>query len=231
MINDNPTFLDRQYGLVVGSARDGLLDPVDSTRYEIKLDCGGGIFFRASLRVRSAPAGAMLAYYTPALATVTKFNIPALAEAGPGYRPLEIGPQVGEGLDYLRDGLFDLDALQAIPQQGDRISLANLVDALVARAVHTDTARIVAFGQAFKDGKADRIFHFQPSWAMHDIHMMQAVPAPDRHGNRNRVYGDGALFFWFPPERELAALFIAFDTQQRRSDQHGDAAAALWQRG
>jgi uncharacterized protein YukJ len=216
--------------VIAGSAKDGICDPADSSRYEIKIDCGGTLF-RVSVRIRSTAASAITAYFSPALATVTRFNIPALAESISAFRPLEVGPQIGEGLDYLRDGSLDLNAMENIPEDGSRISLANLVDILTARAIHTDAARVVAFGQAFKDGKPDKTFHFSPSWAMHDVHMMQGAPTDHPFGVQNRVYGDGALFMWFPPERKLAALFTRFQSQEIISDQDGTAAAAMWHRG
>jgi Uncharacterized conserved protein (DUF2278) len=230
MVNDNPTFLDRQYGVVFGTAKDKLVNPVDPTRYEIRLDCEAGTSFRVSVRVRSTTAAPIRAYISPALPRVTKFNIPALAITTPRFRPLEVGPQVGEGLDYLRDDLFDLANMEQIPEEPPGISLANLVDSIISRAVHTEGARVVAFGQAFKDSTPDKLFHFAPAWGMHDIHMMQGWSAQGQHAASNRVYGDGALFIWFPPERELAALFIRFDTQQLVTDQYGVPALDLWRR-
>jgi uncharacterized protein YukJ len=50
------------------------------------------------------------------------------------------------------------------------------------------------------------------------------------HNAHNRVYGDGAAFVWFPPERQLVALFIRFETQQTQTDHDGAPANALWQR-
>jgi hypothetical protein len=62
--------------------------------------------------------------------------------------------QIGEGMDYLRDGLFSAQQLQGMEQVGVStagICLANLLEAVVKRAIHSDGARLVAFGQAFKD--------------------------------------------------------------------------------
>jgi uncharacterized protein YukJ len=229
MFNDNPTFLDRQYGVVFGTAKDKLVDPVDPTRYEIRLDCEAGTSFRVSVRVRSTTAAPIRAYISSALPRVTKFNIPALAITTPMFRPLEVGPQVGQGLDYLRDDLFELANMEQISGERAGISLVNLVDTIISRAVHTEGARVVAFGQAFKDGTRDKLFHFAPAWGMHDVHMMQGS-AQGPHAASNRIYGDGALFIWFPPERELTALFIRFDAQQLITDQYGVPAPNLWQR-
>ena len=230
MPKENPTFRDRQYGVVIGTARDGLLNPVDRSRYEIKLDCNDDIYFRVSAKVASVANAEIRAYFSPSLTTVTKYNVPALANGKPGFRPLETGMQIGEGLDYLRDGLFPLPDMQHIGADPTGLSLTNLLDAVVQRAIHTDGARLVAFGHAFKnDRKPDSIFHHSPSWGMHDVHMMQGDDAAP-HNAHNRVYGDGAVFAWFPSERQLIALFIHFEHQQLRTDQEGRPAAALWHR-
>jgi uncharacterized protein YukJ len=229
MANDNPTFLDRQYGVVLGAAKDKLVDPLDPTRYEIRLDCEAGTSFRISLQVRSTAAATIRAYISPALPTVTKFNIPALAITTPMFRPLDVGPQIGEGLDYLRDNLFKLTDMEQISQERPGISLVNLVDSMISRAIHTDGARVVAFGQAFKDNTPDKLFHFAPGWGMHDVHLMQGSVQPP-HAAGNRVYGDGALFIWYPPERELAALFIRFEAQKLDTNQYGAPDQNLWQR-
>jgi uncharacterized protein YukJ len=139
-----------------------------------------------------------------------------------------MGTQIGEGLDYLRDSMFQLPDMQQIGADATRLSLTNLLDAVIQRAIHTDGVRLVAFGQAFKnDRKPDSIFHHSPSWGMHDVHMMQGDDAANAH---NRVYGDGAVFAWFPSERQLIALFIRFENQQLVTDQEGRPAAVLWQR-
>ena len=232
MANDNPTYFDRQYGVVIGCVKDALINPTDSSRYEIRLDCGDDIYFRVSVRIGSNAASTIRAYFSPALATVTKFNIPALAVAAQGFRPLETGMQVGEGLDYLRDGLFSEQELREMQRVGvldTGICLANLLESVVKRAIHTDGARLVAFGQAFKDLKSDKIFHHSPGWGLHDVHLMQGDGAAP-HDAHNRIYGDGAAFAWFPPERQLVALFIRFETQQLLTDQEGDPGNALWRR-
>jgi uncharacterized protein YukJ len=216
--------------VVTGTPKDGLTNPLDPSRYEVKLAIGENLYFRVTVKIASTAAATIHAYYASGLAAVTKFNIPAFATDKPGYRSLETGMQIGEGLDYLRDDLFPLAEMTPVPVAGTGVSLTNLFDALVARAIHTEDARLIAFGQAFKnDRKPDNLFHHSPSWAMHDVHMMQGSAATP-HDAQNRVYGDGAVFFWFPPERQLAALFIRYDGQSTMTDQNGAAAAALWTR-
>jgi uncharacterized protein YukJ len=231
-VNKNPSFLDRQYGVVSGSVRDGLINPIDPSRYEIKLECDNGMFFRVSIRIASNAASTIRAFFSSILASVTKFNIPALAVNTQGFRPLETGMQIGEGMDYLRDGLFSAQQLQGMEQVGVStagICLANLLEAVVKRAIHSDGARLVAFGQAFKDLKPDRVFHHSPGWGLHDVHMMQGSSATP-HEEQNRVYGDGAGFVWFPAERQLVALFILFAPQELVTDKDGNPANTMWQR-
>lgn len=227
MVNANPTFLDRQYGVVIGTAKDALIHPVYPSRCEVRLECDAATTFRISFRIASRTDNELKAWFSSELPTVTKFNIPALAASAPGFRPLEVGMQVGEGLDYLRDRSFDINKMQPIAVHPDGVSLANLLGSLIRRAIHTEGARLVVFGQAFRDLKPDRLFHHCPAWGMHDIHMMQGNP-PAPHGQANRVYGDGALFAWFPPERQITALFLRFDAQGVITDDHGAPADKMW---
>ena len=52
--------------------------------------------------------------------------------------------QIGEGLDYLRDGLFTVPDMQQIGADPTGLSLTNLLDAVVQRAIRQRRGEIGA---------------------------------------------------------------------------------------
>jgi uncharacterized protein YukJ len=107
----------RRYGVLVGRIKDGQEDPDGagkSPHYEIWVSADGA-HYRVAVNVRSVDGSDVLAYFDPNFTAATKLTLPALAGA-PGFRPLATGPD-GEGLDYLRDGLFPLASMQDLRQQ------------------------------------------------------------------------------------------------------------------
>jgi len=209
-----PAGQQRQYGVLVGRVRDGR-DPEagdPSPHYEIWVDAGGANF-RIAVNVRSVDGSDVLAFFDPNFAKPTKRDLASLA-AQPGLKLLKTGPG-GEGLDYLRDGLFPLDQMKDVPPEGSGVSLANLLDAQVERAKADGEAVVIAFGESFTDRGADQTFGFSPERGAHDIHMMQGNSGS--FASDNRVNGDGALFFRYRGG-ETAALFVRFTTQSLDTD-------------
>src|SRR5580698_7392076 len=110
-----PAGQSRRYSVLVGRIKDGQEDPGNpgkSPHYEIWVDADGANY-RIAVNVRSVDGSDVLAYFDPTFTAPTKLNLPDLA-ATPGLRPLTTGPN-GERLDYLRDGLCSLDAMQDLP--------------------------------------------------------------------------------------------------------------------
>lgn len=213
-----PPTARRRYGVLVGRVRDGQEKPSGaSPHYEVWIDAGGANY-RVAVNVRSVDGSDVLAYFDPDFQQATKLNLPARAEGPQGFTPLSTGPG-GEGLDYLRDHLFPLDAMQPIPPAGSSISLKNLLDGQIERAKADPRAVAIAVGESFADQGSDETFGFSPEQGVHDIHMMQ--------GNRgsfasdNRVNGDGALFVRYAGG-ETIALFARFSVQDiETNDQAG----------
>ena len=112
-----PHSAQRRYGVLVGKARDGFENPDGtSPHYELLVE-GAGDQFRVAVNVKSMNGSDVLACYLPAFAQPTKLNLSQLVQMH-GFTTLPTGPD-GQGLDYLRDGLFDLAAMQQIPPDGD----------------------------------------------------------------------------------------------------------------
>jgi uncharacterized protein YukJ len=131
---------------------------------------------------------------------------------------LTTGPG-GKGLDYLRDGLFPIDAMTPIPPDGQGVTLQNLLDGQVERAKTDRRAVVIALGEFFQDRGRDSTFGFSPELGVHDIHMMQGNSGS--FADDNRINGDGALFIRFAGG-ETVALFVRFCVQSTTTDDRGN---------
>jgi uncharacterized protein YukJ len=209
-----------RYGLLVGTIRDGVFDPKgQSPHYEIWVIADRD--YRIAVNVQSVDGSEVLAYFDPTFTLPTKANLPARAAGNKGFTALKTGPG-GEGLDYLRDGLFPLDSMKPIPDIGSGVSLANLLDGQVERAKADGHSCVLAFGDFFQDQGADPTFHFAQETGIHDIHMNQGNGG--KFASDNRVNGDGALFIRYAGG-ETVALFTRFTIQDIPTDPRTGAPA------
>ncbi|KRQ00989.1 DUF2278 family protein [Bradyrhizobium manausense] len=206
----------RHYGVLVGSVVDGFESPDGaSPHYEIRVDGGGD--YRIAVNVRSVDQSEVLAYFDDQFQQAGTLDLAPYLNGDPGFQALQTGPSGSGGLDYLRDDLFPIDAMQPIPPAGSGVSLKNLLDANIERAKADPSAMVVAFGEFFEDaGQVDKYFGFQPERGIHDIHMMQGNRG--QFASDNRVHGDGALFLSFNSGQEIVALFVRFQTQSLQTD-------------
>ena len=200
--------LQSVYGALVGRVKAGREDPPGpSPHYEIWVQGQGD--WRVAVNVESRDGSEVLAYLDASYAAPATLDLAALG-GRLGFHLLATGPD-GEGLDYLRDGLFPLDRMTPIAPSGGGATLASLLDAQVARAQADPGAAVIAFGNRFEDSGADETFGFSPEQGVHDVHMLQGDP-PGPFTRDDRTHGDGALFFRFS-DASVAALFIRFATQ------------------
>ena len=208
-----PAGQERTYGLLVGRIKDGKFNSEgNSPHYEIWVTAGSD--YRVAVNVQSVDDSQVLVHFDPDFKSPTRLNLPEKAAGAAGFSPLATGPD-GEGLDYLRDGLFTPASMQPIPASGSGVTLANLLDAQVERAKADDDAIILVCGAFFRDSRADPTFGFRPEQGVHDVHMMQGNG--NDFADDNRVNGDGALFIRFTGG-ETIALFVRFATQSLTTD-------------
>ena len=201
----------RVYGVLVGSVKDGQIDPSGRTpHYEIWVQ-GNGMNYRVAVNVISQDGSEVMAYFDPDYTSpdLHKLDPAALASGAAGFAPLTTGPN-GTGLDYLRDKLFPLDKMSVIPPEGAGVTLKNLLDGQIERAKADTGAVAIAFGESFQDPTPDQTFGFSPERGVHDIHLMQGDSGT--FAGDDRINGDGALFIRFT-SGETAALFVRFSTQ------------------
>lgn len=210
------------YGVLVGTIHEGQEDPASdrTPHYEIWIEANGN--FRAAVNVRSDDQSELLVHVDQDFLKPTKLDLPALAAGAKGFKRLTTGPG-GQGLDYVRDGLFDLSAMTPAPATGAADSLASLFTGVVARATTDADAVIMVFGAFFSDRAADEVFGFSPAEGVHDVHMMQGSTGSFAH--ENTVNGDGALFVRFG-DGTTFAFFARFDTQSVSTDPTSGAPAS-----
>ncbi len=208
----------RTYGLLVGTIKDGQMDPSGkSPHYEIWVVADRD--YRVAVNVHSVDGSDVLAYFDANFTSPTKLNLPKRASGAAGFTTLQTGPG-GQGLDYLRDNIFPLKKMADIPGEGAGVTLANLLDAQIERAKADSDSVILVCGEFFEDKGSDHTFGFSPELGVHDIHMMQGNSGS--FANDNRVDGDGALFIRFKGG-ETVALFVRFKTQSTSTnDRTGD---------
>ena len=205
----------RRYSVLVGAVKDGKEDGPGaggSPHYDIWVDAGG-VDYRIAVNVRSEDGSDVIAYYNPTYQAPASLDLAGLTGT-PGLTFVATGPN-GAGLDYLRGGLFPIEAMQPIPAASSNFSLANLLDGQIERAKADPAAVVIAFGESFQDQKPDFAFGFSPERGVHDIHMMQGNSGS--FAGDNRVRGDGALFLRFAGG-ETVALFSRFATQSLTTD-------------
>ena len=203
------------YGVLVGDVKDGMIDPTGATpHYEIWVKAKG-VNYRAAVNVISQDSSEVLAYLDPAYvvpagtAGAKKLDLAALAAGAQSFQALKTGAE-GTGLAYLTDGLFPLDQMKLIPDQGSGVTLKNLLDGQIERAKADADAIAIVFGEFFQDPTPDKQFGFSPERGVHNIHLMQGDSGSFE--KEDRINGDGALFLRFTGG-ETVALFVRFQSQ------------------
>ena len=214
-----PSGQRRTYGVLVGTIRDGQEDPNGrSPHYEIWVQADRN--YRIAVNVRSVDGSDVLAHYDPKFTSPSKLDLAGIAAGPKGFTPRQTGAN-GNGIDYVRDELFPLDAMAPIPPDGQGVTLSNLLDGQIERAKADQASVVIAFGQFFEDRGSDETFGFSPELGVHDIHMMQGNTGS--FADDNKIRGDGALFIRYTGG-ETIALFVRFSEQSTTTDDGGNPA-------
>ena len=201
-----------RYAVLKGRPTDRRLAAEKATHYQIRVD-DGGRDHRVAVNVQGSAWPSLVEYVLD-----PDFDHPVtarLAALPPGLTAI---PR-GQGLDYVRDGLFDRSHMRPLPatRPGPDNDLNEKIDRIVARAINEPDAMLYAFGEPFgPDPVADHGFGFAPSRGMHNIHMNQGSPE-ERFRGDNGIGQDGALLIAFPQGR-WAALFLKFQSQSWQTD-------------
>jgi len=210
------------YGALRGRPVAGRVeaDEPDSPHYQIRV-VANGVHYRVAVNVQSTDHSALL------FVAIDDFKHAITRRLGrlePGFTAIPRAPG-GLALDLVRGKLVDRRALRPVPARVDGADndLNDYLDRHVQQAIRDSSAEIVAFGEPWgpEPRKADQVFRFRPGRGIHDIHMNQGNDA--RHRGEDGSWQDGALLFSFPAERRWVAVFLAFQSQSWRTDDHGHA--------
>jgi len=200
-------------GAVVNVQREG---STDSPHYQIEVVDEAGVHYRVAVNVESAQSPSELRF-----CVVEDFKHPVTdaLPAESGWTTLLAGPGHAN-LDYIRANLFDPATMRLLPPDvsGPDNDLADLLDHYVLRAQRNAGARLYAFGERWgpENGKADKVFGFQPGNGVHDIHMNQGNdPTFERDDG---VWQDGGLLLHLAAESRWVAIFLAFQSQSWHTD-------------
>ncbi|HEX6372671.1 MAG TPA: YukJ family protein [Longimicrobium sp.] len=133
-------------------------------------------------------------------------------------------------LDYPRGGMVTREQMRAISHDkpGAGNDLNDRLDALIRRACDDPEIEVYAFGSSWgpEPTEPDEVFGFEPGRGVHDVHMNQGNARHDHHAGDNGIWQDGALFLHLKREPRWVAVFLAFQSQQWQTDDHGFPARA-----
>lgn len=125
-------------------------------------------------------------------------------------------------MDYIRGNLgFDRSTMRKIPHDrpGPNNDLNEKLSAYINEAIQSQEADIYVFGAMWRSSnycKSDRIFDFQPSMGMHDIHMNQGNSKYWKKDNG--VWQDGCILIHFTSKDQWIGIFLAFQSQSWTND-------------
>lgn len=223
--------LDNGYGILKCRAIDRKLETVTSSPHYQILATDNSVQYRLAINVRSTEAPYDLLY-----AIDNDFQHPItekLYRLDWGFTKLDKAERKpgGFALDYIRGNLLDIKKMQPLPFQvagGSEQSpndLNEFIDFYIQRAIRTEDAIIYAFGEPWGPEEIkDKIFGFQPSRGIHNLHTNQGNPKPRRKKERdyskeNGVWQDGGLLVHFPSSvQPWVAMFFKFASQVSHTD-------------
>ncbi len=206
----------KNYGVLRGSVIDHRVAAGANAHFQLHV-VAATTHLRIAVNVESQMEPSELEYLID-----DDFEHPILTEVAAlevGWTALE-SHAGGVALDFIRANLFDREALRALPFDvpGPDNDLNEKLAHYVRRAVADEQASVFAFGERWgpEEGKADKIFGFEPGNGVHDIHMNQANVG--RFKGDNGVWQDGALLLYFPAHEQWVAIFLKFQSQIWHTD-------------
>ncbi|MBA3449574.1 MAG: YukJ family protein [Chloroflexia bacterium] len=216
---------DRQYSLFRGRLVDRRAETSGKSPHLHILLEGAGQQYRVAVNTRSGTSrlrASDLLYFSD---DDFRHEITErLARVEDGVLAIDSRPD-GIALDYQRGGMFDRRHMRRIPASapGPRNDLVDELEFHLDRLLADPRGRLHAFGTRWgpEEGEPDHVFGFLPGNGIHDVHMNQGNR--DEHLHDNASWSDGGLLFHLPERDRWSAIFLAFQTQSWRTDDHGNA--------
>lgn len=224
---------DEPYGVLTGRALEIQAERNGASPHVQVLVDGGGMRYRAALNVRSSharPGSSDLPYtidrdlrHPPAA---------AVRDLPDGFIELA-NERGGIAIDYQRGGLFDRRGMRRIPPHlpGPDNDLADELEALATATMADHRARLRVFGHRWgpERNEPHAIFGFLPGNGIHNVHMNQG--SRGHHVRDTCASGNGALLVDLPGHGRVAAVYLAFQSQSRRTDERRRPAPRRHKRG
>jgi len=218
----------KNYGVLVGQARNTAMDKDASPHYhlqllanenwDISINVKSGVSFSTVERPGVPPNQVLYLLQDPYVHPI----LDELARFEKGFHPLESKPG-GVAVDYIRGNFFNPVDMKPLPdvKEGANNDLFERIGFYGEKAVREPDTMVYVFGEPWpKSEKPNRWFGFAPDQGIHDVHMNQGNdPA---HTRDDGVWQDGALFFHFADR--WVGLFIAFQAQCWHTDDETGAA-------
>ncbi|MDN4073150.1 YukJ family protein [Fictibacillus terranigra] len=212
----------KNYGLLKGKVIESRMErDLDTPHYQIHVVDENSVHYRIAVNVMSSSEDSEVLYLVNEnfASSLTE----KLAQLPESY--LALGDENRElAIDYIRDGLFEPSLMTPLPSDatGPDNDLNDMLDKYVQRAI-SEKALIYVYGSKFgPESQPDKVFGFQPTNGMHNIHMNQGnedKPNERDWADDNGTWHDGSLFLQF--EDQWTAIFLAFLSQSWCTDERG----------
>ncbi len=211
----------KNYHLLKGKPKQLELDDDQSPHIEVLIEAAGEKY-RIAVNVRSSQSPhALLHLEHDPFASAHAAELLSLPE---GLTDLT-GGNAHLAFDYVRDNLFERDAMSIAPFQkdGPQNDLRDFIEPELNRGIANGKITVYAFGEAWgpEANKPDQYFNFLPGRGIHDIHMNQG--SPGRHARTNGTHQDGLLLLHDSDSNSWSATFLAFQSQSWQTDEAGNA--------
>jgi uncharacterized protein YukJ len=159
--------------------------------------------FRAAINIKSIDQDSRLAYWVN-YKTAEHKMVQKLANLDFGFHPLE--ELDGQGLDYIRSGLFDTKSGRVLPHDipGPNNDMIDVLVPEVKQSIEK-RAEVYIFGACFNTRNG-----------MHDVHMNQGNIG--KFGHDDGVFQDGGLLIHYKDTGQWTGVFLAFASQAVHTD-------------
>lgn len=200
-------------GIVLNSKEER--DP-DTPHYQIHMVGEEGVDYRIAVNVMSSSEESEVLYLADDNFSAEAITI--LPGMDNGYTPINKSNQE-IALDYVRSKLFNPALMEALPynETGPNNDLNDFLHKYITKAKE-EQASVYIYGSKFgPEKKKDKVFKFEPTNGMHNVHMNQGNGG--RWKGDNGTWHDGGILIQF--QDHWVAVFLAFLSQSWCTDEQG----------
>ncbi|MCX6967562.1 MAG: YukJ family protein [Verrucomicrobia bacterium] len=204
----------KSYAVLKGRPRATRVSAEGRPHFQLHLEANGESH-RVAINVRSMLEPSEMEYLIK-----LRFGHPitaALSRLAPGLHALECKPG-GLALDYIRLNLFPRNQFMKLPshQFDGGTDLNQVLEGIFAGAISDPGCWVYVYGEPWEADAFDRVFRFQPSRGLHDVHMNQGNDPC--HLEQDGCWQDGAVLIEHPRQQRWTGLFLKFQSQSWHTD-------------